>query len=161
MNAIAAKQQVDLFEIGAEMRKADLPDWFVAAAIRAALEFDGVRELVVMWHEETASNERAEIVADIQDMIDDCGQAAAGEAAYVRFDDLEAIAKNIRAFKNELLQTVNQHGGVTKLASLTGIPQPSLSRFFNTDSMPRRGTLLKIAKALDLDAIEIATKWPR
>ena len=33
MNVVAAKQQVDLFEIGTEMRKASLPDTFVAEAI--------------------------------------------------------------------------------------------------------------------------------
>lgn len=161
MTAVAAKQQVDLFEIGTEMRKAGLPDSFVADAIRTAMEFDGVRELVVLWHEEDEAKERAETVADIQDMIDDCRQESSDEAAYIRFDDLEAIAKDIRSFKNELLQTVNQHGGITKLATLTDIPQPSLSRFFNTDSMPRRGTLLKISKALDLDAIKISTEWTR
>ncbi len=161
MTAVAAKQQVDLFRIGTDMHAAGLPDSFVASAIRTAMEFDGVRELVQLWNDEDTEAERAEIVADIQDMIDDCQQEAGGEAVYVRFDDLESIAKDIRSFKNELLQTVNQHGGITKLAALSDIPQPSLSRFFNTDSMPRRGTLLKIAKALDLDAIKIATEWTR
>jgi DNA-binding phage protein len=161
MTSVAAKQQVDLFEVGTEMRQCGLPDTFVADAIRTAMEFDGVRELVMTWHDEAEAAERAEVIADIQDMIDDCRQSSSDEAVYIRFDDLEAIANDIRSFKNELLQIVNQHGGITKLAALTDIPQPSLSRFFNTDSMPRRGTLLKIAKALDLDAIKIATEWTR
>ena len=86
---------------------------------------------------------------------------AAGKAAYIRFDDLESIAKDVRKVKNELLMTVNQRGGITQLSRLTGIPQPSLSRFFNTNSMPRRGALLKIAKALDSSAVQIATEWTR
>jgi DNA-binding phage protein len=46
-------------------------------------------------------------------------------------------------------------GGITKLAERTGIPQPSLSRFFNSVSMPRKSTLLKIAEALNLTQLEI------
>jgi DNA-binding phage protein len=56
---------------------------------------------------------------------------------------------------------VTKHGGISKLSDLTGIPQPSLSRFFNSSSMPRRTTLLKIAKALKLDAVKTATEWSR
>ena len=76
-------------------------------------------------------------------------------------NDLDAIAKDIRAFKDGLLHIVDQQGGVSHLAELTGIPQPSLSRFFNSNAMPRRTTLLKIAKALELDAVEINTPWAK
>lgn len=48
-----------------------------------------------------------------------------------------------------------EQGGISKLAELTGIPQPSLSRFFNSNAMPRKATVLKIAKALNLDEIKI------
>ncbi|MBW2731166.1 MAG: helix-turn-helix transcriptional regulator [Deltaproteobacteria bacterium] len=161
MNSIAPKFQVDLFEIGTRMRLAGLADNFVAAAIHTAMEFDGVYDLVLLWDGEDDAKERDEIIADIQDMVDDCVQAGKSEAVYIRFDDLDSIAKNVRKFKDELLMTVNQHSGITELAKRTGIPQPSLSRFFNTHSMPRRGTLLKIAKALDLDAVRIATEWVR
>ncbi len=74
MTAVAAKQQVGLFRIGTDMHAAGLPDSFVASAIRTAMEFDGVRELVQLWSDEDTEAERAEIVADIQDMIDDCQQ---------------------------------------------------------------------------------------
>ncbi|NJL26013.1 MAG: helix-turn-helix transcriptional regulator [Calothrix sp. SM1_5_4] len=56
---------------------------------------------------------------------------------------------------------VDKNGGIKKLAELTGIPQPSLSRFFGGATMPRRATLLKIARALNLSQIEIATEWSR
>jgi len=161
MSAIAPKYQVDLFEMGTRMRQAGLADDFVAAAIHTAMEFDGVYDLVLLWSNEDDEKERDEIIADIQDMIDDCAQTGKSESVYIRFDDLDTIAKNVRKFKDELLMIVNQHGGITQLAKLSGIPQPSLSRFFNTNSMPRRGTLLKIAKALGLDAVQVATEWVR
>ena len=54
-----------------------------------------------------------------------------------------------------------EQGGISKLADLTGIPQPSLSRFFNSNAMPRRDTVLKIAKALNIDQIKIDAFWCR
>lgn len=114
-----------------------------------------------MWAEEKDKNEQDEIVADIQDLIDDCSQKEKIEGTYIRFDDLEGIAKNIRAFKDTLRLEIDQHGGLNNLAQLTGIPQPSLSRFFGSASMPRRSTLLKIAKALNLSQVQIANEWLR
>lgn len=160
-SAVAAEHQVELFEIGTKMNRAGLPADFVASAVRCAMDFEGVYDLMILWRDEKDKKERQEIIADIQDMIDDCAQSEKKEAVYIRFDDLETIAKDIRKFKNELLMLVNERGGITKLAELTGIPQPSLSRFFNSSSMPRRTTLLKIAKVLELDAVQIASEWVR
>lgn len=158
---LAADNKIELFEIATKMKKAKLPANFIMAAVETAMEFEGVYDLMQMWESETAPKERKEIVADIQDMIDDCSQKEGSEAPYIKFNDLDAIAKHIRQFKDNLLLEVNTHGGLTHLSALTGIPQPSLSRFFNSGSMPRRVTLLKIAKALKLDAIKIATEWTR
>ena len=80
---------------------------------------------------------------------------------YIKFNDLDAIAKNIRAFKDSLYQEVMKNGGISKLAELTGIPQPSLSRFFNSNAMPRRSTVLTIAKALNLEGLAIDMKWSK
>jgi transcriptional regulator with XRE-family HTH domain len=56
---------------------------------------------------------------------------------------------------------VDQNGGIKHLAELTGISQPSLSRFFNSATMPRRATLQKIARALKLSQVQIAREWSR
>jgi DNA-binding phage protein len=153
--------KVELIEIGSLMHKAKLPNSFIAAAVETAFAFEGVYDLMKMWAEESDKNERAEIVADIQDLINDCAQKEKIEGVYIRFDDLEKISGNIRTFKDSLLLKVNDRGGISKLSELTGIPQPSLSRFFNSASMPQRTTLLKIAKALSLSQVEIATEWSR
>lgn len=78
------------------------------------------------------------------------------EDVYVRFDDLDRIASDVRKFKDSLRALVEARGGIGKLAELTAIPQPSLSRFFNTAAMPRRTTLYKIARALNLSQVQIA-----
>ena len=152
---------LEIIEIAHKMHKAGLPEKFITASVRTAFEFEGVYDLMKMWSEETNHAERDEIVADIQDMIDDCTQKDNVEGTYIRFDDLDAIAKNVRAFKDSLRLIVEKRGGINKLASLTGIPQPSLSRFFSSASMPRRVTLLIIAKALNLSQVQIATEWSR
>jgi len=151
--------EVTLFKIASQMEKAKLPSSFIVNAIKTALEFEGVADLLKLWSEETDKNEKEEIVSDIQDMIDACSQKKLSKAIYVKFNDLDAIAHNIRAFKDSLYQKVMKQGGISKLAELTGIPQPSLSRFFNSNAMPRRSTVLKIAKALNLDELKIDKLW--
>lgn len=156
---LTAHKNVELIEIGHQMNQAGLSEEFIAAAVQVAFEYEGVYDLMMMWSEETDETERNEIVADIQDMIDECSQKEKIEGTYVRFDDLDQIAKHIRTFKDHLRIVVEEHGGIKKLSELTGIPQPSLSRFFNSNTMPRRVTLLKIARALNLSQIQIATEW--
>jgi len=159
--ALAPTLQMELFEIAGAMKKNGLSADFIAAAVNTATEFEGVYDLMKLWINETDDKERDEIVADIQDMIDDCAKQGKEEGPYIRFNDLEAVAKDIRAFKDSLLVEVDKAGGTKHLSELTGIPQPSLSRFFNSSSMPQRTTLLKIAKALKLDAVKIGTPWAR
>lgn len=153
--------KAEIIEIAHAMIQSGLPKPLIVDAVRTAYEFEGVYDLMKMWLEETDDHERDEVIADIQDLIEDCGQNEKIEGTYIRFDDLDMIAKNIRSFKDNLRIIVDQNGGVGKLANLTGIPQPSLSRFFESASMPRRATLLKIAKALNLSQVQIATEWSR
>ena len=160
-NALNSDIQVEIIEIGHEMNQARLPKEFIAQAVQTAFEFEGVYDLLKMWSTETDHSERDATVADIQDMIDDCSQPEKIDGTYVRFDDLDSIAKNIRIFKDNLRMLIDQNGGIGNLAMKTGIPQPSLSRLFGTASMPRRTTLLKIAKALNLSQVQIATQWSR
>jgi DNA-binding phage protein len=98
-------------------------------------------------------------IAAVIVLIDDGAQPEKIEGVYVRFDDLDQIAADVRKFKDSLRTLVDERGGIGKLAALTAIPQPSLSRFFNTSAMPRRTTLQKIARALGLSQIQIATEW--
>ena len=153
--------QVELFAIAVKMKKAGLADCFIVNAVQAALQLEGVADLMHLWMDEKDKKEQDEIVADIQDTINDCFQQEKVEEIYIKFNDLDAIAKDIRAFKDSLHQEVMKRGGINKLAELTGIPQPSLSRFFNSNAMPQRATVLKIAKALDLDEIKMDILWSK
>lgn len=153
--------QMELYHIATAMEKEGLSKSFVVAAVQTASEFEGVYDLIKLWSEENDSLERDQIVADIQELIEDCNQKEKIERAYIRFDDLDSIAKDIRAYKDRLREKVDNFGGVQKLSELTGIPQPSLSRFFNSNTMPRRTTLYKIAKALNLSELDTSTEWSR
>lgn len=153
--------RVEIIEIGHQMNRVGLPKQFIAAAVETAFDFEGVYDLMKIWVDESDKKEREATVADIQDMIDECSQKERVEGVYIRFDDLDQIAKDIRGFKDNLRLLVDKHGGIGHLADATGIPQPSLSRFFSSASMPRRATLLKIAKALGLSQVQIATEWSR
>ncbi|MBW1807707.1 MAG: helix-turn-helix transcriptional regulator [Deltaproteobacteria bacterium] len=158
---VASNHDLELFEIASLMNKSGLPSDFISLAVRTSMDFEGVYDLMILWRDEDNKKERSEIVADIQDMIDDCAQRERRSAVYIKFNDLEKIAKDILTFKDNLRLVVDKKGGIKKLSTLTGIPQPSLSRFFGSSSMPRRNTLFKIATALNLSGVQIATEWTR
>ncbi len=63
-----------IFKIAAQMEKEKLPSIFIVTAIKTALEFEGVADLLNLWSEENEQNEKEEIISDIQDMIDACNQ---------------------------------------------------------------------------------------
>lgn len=161
INRIEPEHDMKLYQIANQMKLAKLSDEFIASAIRYALTYEGIADLVFMWAEENDPKERDEIIADIQELIDDCSQSENKEYPMIKLNDLESIAQQIREFKDALLEKVIEQGGISRLAELTGLPQPSLSRFFNSNSMPQRTTLIKIGKALKLDAIQLSTKWSR
>lgn len=153
------KKEIHLFQIATQMKVSGLSDHFIVSSVRVALVLDGLYDLMKMWEAEKNKNERDEIIADIQEVLDDSEQKGVTELTSVRLNDLDAVSKNIRAFKDSLLTKVVENGGISRLSESTGIPQPSLSRFFNTNTMPRRATLLKIAKALKLDELKIVKIW--
>lgn len=155
------EQKVRVYEIAAQMKKMGLSAHFIASCVEQALEYEGTHDLMVLWSEADTELERNEVVADLQDEVDLKAEAPKKpvKKPYVKFDDLEAIAKDVVKFKNALRKIVDRHGGITLLAEKSGLSQPSLSRFFNSASMPRRATLYKIAEALNLNEKEIVNEW--
>lgn len=144
-----------------EMRRAGLEGAFICSLMENCQRYEGIRDLMEFWFEETDSGEREKIIADLQESLEDIVDAPQKpeERPYLRFNDLNEIRKDVLAFKKQLRAEVDRQGGINELARKTGIPQPSLSRFFTSSSMPRRTTLYKIAKALNLPESAIGFKW--
>lgn len=144
-----------------EMRCASLEGAFICSLMEYCQRFEGIRELMEMWFEETDFKERDKIIADLQESLDDIENAPQKpeERPYLHYDDLSEIRNDIFAFKAHLRAEVDRQGGISSLSRKTGIPQSSLSRFFLSVSMPRRTTLFKIAKALNLPETAIGFKW--
>ena len=156
-----AEQKVKLYEIATQMKQYGVPDVFIADAVEIGLYYEGIYDLFELWAAEKNSSEKEQIISDMQEEINEYKEQPREpiKKPYIRYSDLELIAKDITGFKAHLKTIVDQWGGVTKLSKMTGIPQPSLSRFFNSISMPRRTTLYKIANALNLSEKEIITDW--
>jgi DNA-binding phage protein len=146
-----------------EMRRIGLESAFICSLMENCQRYEGIRDLMEVWFEETDTKERAKIVADLQESIDDIITAPQKpeERPYLHFDDLNEIKRDVIEYKKHLREEVDRQGGISELARKTGIPQPSLSRFFSSTSMPRRTTLYKIAKALNLPESTIGFKWSR
>ncbi len=156
-----AEQEVKVYEVATAMNKAGLNARFIKDSVHLALEYEGAHDLMLLWVEASNDEERDDIISDLQEEIDSHQELPKKptKKPYIRFDDLDGISKNISGYKKHLRKLVDRHGGITELSKKTGIPQPSLSRFFNSQSMPRRTTLYKIADALGLSENEVVTDW--
>lgn len=157
----SSEQQVRLYEIASLMKKSGLSNDFIADAVKIGACYEGVFDLFELWAEESDQGEKDNIICDIQNEIEEYEEQPRRplKRPYIKFSDFDSIANNVQSFKAHLKNLVDNWGGVSKLAKATGIPQPSLSRFFNSNSMPRRTTLYKIANALKVTEKEIITDW--
>lgn len=73
----------------------------------------------------------------------------------IRLEDRKLIQTNVRSFKMMLKIMVDRKGGVKWLADQLDVSVPNISRFFNTDSMPRQSTLAQIFEVLGIDEVKI------
>lgn len=157
-------QKLKLATFVVEMMNAGLDHGFIADASELARVDQGVYDLFEMWAEAKASpEERDQIVADIQDLLDDHKDAPREPVRkpYIRFDQLDDVAQRVLKEKAALRELIDKHGGVSAVAQKSGIPQPSLSRMLSSPGIPRRSTLYKIANALGLPETAIAFEWTR
>jgi hypothetical protein len=157
------QQRVNVARFASEMDKSGLPSAFIAAAMDLAWHEQGAYDLMELWSEAHPGKEREEIVADLQDAVDEWAEAPRAPQTKPRidFDQLDGVAKSVMAHKRRLRELIDRHGGVSAVARKSGIPQPSLSRLLSSASMPRRSTLYRIANALGVDESEIVTEWVR
>jgi DNA-binding phage protein len=154
-----------LLSIAAKMSKAHIPGAFILDALNLARQDSAIFELMELWAHEKNKEEANAILADLQDHIDDDKElphkGGPLELPKVSFADLDGVSKDIRKFKDHLKDLIDRNGGVVAVANKIGMPQPSLSRLLNSGAMPRRTTLYKIAKALDLNEKDVASEWTR
>ena len=119
---------------------------------------------MALWLDAEADpSERDEIVADIQESIDDYADAPPEPVhkPYIKYNRLDDVANRMMTEKAKLRRIIDQHGGISAVAKKAGIPQPSLSRMLSSPSIPRRSTLYKIANALQLSEEDIVMEWSR
>jgi len=157
------EQVLSLAGIVVAMQKAKVDPTFIVQAQEVARHDQGIFDLMEMWRGAKNHAERDEVLADIQESVEDYAEAPAQplEKPRINFNDLERVAKQVMGFKKRLRDLIDRHGGVSAVARISGIPQPSLSRMLNSATMPRRTTLYRIANALKVSEGEIATEWTR
>lgn len=151
---------LDIFN---EMRRVSLESRFIFSLMENCQRYEGIRDLMEMWFKEEDSKERDQIIADLEESLEDILEAPKQpeEKLPINFNDLETMRDEILQFKKTLRNEVDRHGGISELSRRSGIPQPSLSRFFHSSAMPRRTTLYKIAKALNLSESSIVFRWTK
>jgi hypothetical protein len=158
------EQVLHLASIMVEMQSAGLEHEFIVKASELARTDQGVYDLMALWMDASSDpSERDEIIADIQDSLDDYADAPQEpmHKPYIKYDRLADVGQRVMAEKIKLRQIIDRHGGVSAVAQKSGIPQPSLSRMLSSPSIPRRSTLYKIANALGLSEEDIVMEWSR
>lgn len=157
------ENDLHVLDILNEMRRVGIKSAFIYRLMEYCQRYEGLRDLMEMWYEEVSDEERGAILSDLQESLDEIISAPKEpeERPYFQYEDLDTIQKDVQQFKSKLREEVDRQGGISKLARKTGIPQPSLSRFFSSSSMPRRTTLYKIAKALNLPESAVGFRWTR
>lgn len=73
----------------------------------------------------------------------------------IRPRDMYLVGSNLKAFKEALVEQLEAHGGLTKVAKLAGMSQPSLSRMLNSDAVPRESTIRRLFEVMAIDSIKI------
>ena len=156
----ASRRGIEMARIIFKMEAEGLSQEFILKWFDFAQKYEGIADLLNLWIKETDQKERDEIIADLQDEFEEFQNAEIIKPArYIHFDNLDLIAQDVLEFKKYLTIEIGRWGGITKLSKATGIPVPSLSRFLNTPSLPRRITLEKIAKAMNLKESDLLAKW--
>ncbi len=152
-----------LYHIADLMLNNNVPNTFIEKALNLAEKYEGAYDLFVLWEEEQDENEKNEIISDLQEEIEDEENKPSRptQIPYIEFKHLDEIHKNVIKFKKHLRAIVDSKGGISILSQKTGIPQPSLSRFFKSPSMPRIVTLDKIAVALEIELRDIVCDYVR
>jgi DNA-binding phage protein len=159
---VSSSQYLHAAKIATQMRAGGLPEDFVASALALARTSRGVYELMALWEEASTEQDRDEVIADIQSVLEEEHGERVSEPVkkpYLKFDQLDDAVARITAAKKKLRDLIDRHGGVTKVAAISGIPQPSLSRMLSDASLPRKTTLYRIANALDVPETEIVTDF--
>lgn len=155
------KQRLSVYKIATKMSEEGLDENFIDRTVSLAEAYEGAYDLMILWEKETEQNEKDEIIADLQEEIDSKEEShyRVFKSAKINFDELDKNIKDVTDFKKGLRILVDNWGGVSKLAQATGIPQPSLSRFFNSGSLPRNTTIYKIMEALQESNPNTTFSW--
>lgn len=149
---VESNEKIEIISIFKNLIEHNYSNEFIYDCLIYSRKHESMYELLQIWNKSNDDKEKDEIIANIQDMIDDC-QYVSEKPIEINLNDIDSISKNLRAFKDKLSIIVNEKGGIKILSEKTGIPQPSISRLLNSYSIPQRVTLLKIKNALGIDTI--------
>src|SRR4051812_35374746 len=122
---VSPSQYLHAAEIATRMKGDGLPPEFVASALALARASRGLYELMALWAEASTQHDRDEAVADIQSALEEEHGELVSEPVkkpYLKFDQLDDAASRIMAAKKKLRDIIDRHGGVSKVASVSGIP---------------------------------------
>lgn len=163
MNSTQVKLYEDIYEIAPDwLKQKELEKDFLMTVLELARKETPFYKMLLLW-EGSDSKDRKEILADLEEMVDEYHErpTAAVELPHLKMDKLASIAEEVKKYKGFLKERIEKSGGVSMVAHKCKMAQPSLSRFLNTASLPRKSTLEKLAKVLGLSQREMGFEWTK
>lgn len=128
-------------QLDAALRRSEHPPFIAGGALSLAQRDPALFELMEQFLDAGEHEQREQVVAELTEALEH-------KPDVIDFEEFARVEEGVLAFKRRLRETLDAHGGVSEVARLAGIPQPSLSRMLSSPSMPRKTTLLRIARAL-------------
>ena len=94
-----SKEQI-IYSIAAKMSETGLPPKFVKRSVDLAFEYDGIFDLFVLWQEEDNIEEKNQIIADIEEHVEDIQSYEPStqhktKLPKINFDEIELIGTDI------------------------------------------------------------------
>src|SRR6202042_678062 len=91
-------------KIAIAMKAHSLPEPFVSQSMALALQNEGAFDLMELWLESSSEQNRGEIIADLQDLLDDYAETPTGPVIKpkVEFKDLDRVVSQIIEHKDRL-----------------------------------------------------------
>ena len=146
----------ELEKIGLQMIRV-LPRSWVYEVMTWAESREAFRLYLMMWRDAQDDAERADIVVDLQALLDDRHKSP-DSAPVASKADFDQVYEERRALKAHLRRLIEARGGVSEVARQADMPQPSLSRLLNSAAAPRGATLARLAAAM---GVSVSRLYPQ
>ena len=155
-------ETVTICKIASEMAEGKLPTEFIAKAVQVAIESKSGLDILLLWEGADTQEFKNRVVILLEKFfadLEDFEATKTYEANIKSENEIDELTEKVLNYKKWLRELVNKWGGISKLSKAIGVSQPSISDFFKSASVPKKGTVDKIVHAMNLKDKDAYPSW--